>query len=236
MSDAMAIAMDEMIADARPWGAAIAQAIQSQREQMAAQSPELQPFLQALVDFDGSFSKESRGALAHYELRMELREKHPEVMKALDEDIQSGRQLTPEQQRLLIESSAAARQRLLARFGRADLKWGDVHRVGRGGVDLAVGGGRLLDAASLRALFFAADAKTGHERLIGGQRVPFIAHFSAAGAQSYGQALWGVSDDPASPHYSDQARLASDKILRPIPQTPAALQADAASETVLTVQ
>jgi len=236
MNDAMAIAMDEMIADARPWGAAIAQAIQSQREQMAAQPPELQAFLQALVDFDGSFSKESRGALAHYELRMELREKHAELTKALNEDIQSGRQLTPAQQRLLIEASAAARQRLLARFGRADLTWGDVHRVGRGGVDLAVGGGRLLDAASLRALFFAADAKTGHERLIGGQRVPFIVHFSAAGAQSYGQTLWGVSDDPASPHYSDQARLASDKILRPIPQTPAALLAEAASETVLTVK
>jgi acyl-homoserine-lactone acylase len=236
MDDAKSIAMDEMIADARPWGAAIARAMQAQPEQMAAQPPELKPFLQALVDFDGAFSKESRGALAHYELRMELREKHAELMKALDEDIQAGRLLTPEQQRLLIEASAAARQRLLARLGRADLTWGDVHRVGRGGVDLAVGGGHLLDAASLRAFFFAADAKTGQERLIGGQRVPFIVHFSAAGAQSYGQALWGVSDDPASAHYSDQARFASDKVLRPIPQTLAALQADAASETVLTVK
>ena len=232
----MAIAMDEMIADARPWGAAIAQAMQAQREQMAAQPPELMPFLQALVDFDGSFSKESRGALAHYELRMELREKHAELMEPLDADIQAGRQLTPEQQRLLIEASAVARQRLLARFGRADLAWGDVHRVGRGGVDLAVGGGHLLDAASLRALSFAPDIRTGHERLIGGQRVPFIVHFGAGGAQSYAQTLWGVSDDPASPHYSDQARFASDKTLRPIPQTATALRADAAIETVLVVK
>ena len=236
MDEAMAIAMDEMIADARPWGAAIGQAIHSQHEQMAAQPPELAPFLQALVDFDGVFSKESRGALAHYALRMELHEKHADIIKGLDEAIQQGRQLTPEQQRMLIEASAAARQRLLERFGRADLTWGDVHRVGRGGVDLAVGGGRLLDAASLRALFFAVDARTGRERLIGGQRVPFIVHFSAAGAQSYAQTLWGVSDDPASRHYSDQAHLASDKTLRPIPQTPAALQAEAASETVLTVK
>ena len=234
--EAMAIAMDEMIADARPWGAAIAQAMQAQREQMAAQPPELMPFLQALVDFDGSFSKESRGALAHYELRMELREKHAELMEPLDADIQAGRQLTPEQQRLLIEASAAARERLRVRFGRADLTWGDVHRVGRGGVDLAVGGGRLLDAASLRALSFAPDIRTGHERLIGGQRVPFIVHFGAGGAQSYAQTLWGVSDDPASPHYSDQARFASDKTLRPIPQTATALRADAAIETVLVVK
>ena len=127
--------------------------------------------------------------------------------------------MTSEQQRLLIEASAAARQRLLVRFGRADLAWGDVHRVGRGGVDLAVGGGRLLDAASLRALSFGPDARSGRERLIGGQRVPFIVHFSAAGAQSYAQMLLGVSDDPASAHYSDQAHLASDKLLRPIRKT-----------------
>ena len=236
LDDAMAIAMDEMIADARPWGAAIALAMQAQGELLAAQPAELKPFLQELVDFDGAFSKESRGALAHYELRMELRDKHAEAAKVMDDDMRSGRPLTPELQRLLIEASAAARQRLLKRFGRADLAWGDVHRVGRGGVDLAVGGGRLLDAASLRAFSFAADANTGRERLIGGQRVPFVVHFSAAGAQSYGQTLWGVSDNPASPHYSDQARLASDKILRPIPQTPAALKAGAAVETVLTVK
>ncbi|HEY6619628.1 MAG TPA: penicillin acylase family protein [Steroidobacteraceae bacterium] len=235
MHDAMAIAMDEMIADARPWGAAIAQAMQAQHEQMAAQPPELTTFMQALTDFDGVFSKESRGALAHYELRMELHERQAEVAKRLDEDLQAGRQLTYEQQHLLIEASAAARQRLLLRFGRTDLTWGDVHRVGRGGVDLAVGGGRLLDAASLRALSFAPDAKTGRERLIGGQRVPFIVHFSAAGAQCYSQTLLGVSDDPASAHYSDQARLASDKLLRPIPQNLAALKADKATERVLTV-
>lgn len=236
MHDAMAIAMDEMIADARPWGVAIAQAVQAQREQMAAQPPELTPFMQELSDFDGVFSKESRGALAHYELRMELHEKHAEVAEELDEDIHAGRQLTSERQHLLIEASAAARQRLLVRFGRTDLAWGDVHRVGRGGVDLAVGGGRLLDAASLRALSFAPDAKSGRERMIGGQRVPFIVHFSAAGAQSYAQTLLGVSDDPASAHYSDQAHLASDKLLRPIPQNLAALKADQAIEHVLTVK
>jgi acyl-homoserine lactone acylase PvdQ len=235
MENAMAIAMDEMIADARPWGMAIAQAMREHAEQMAAH-PELEQFLQVLADFDGVFSKESRGALAHFELRTELREKHADIVKALDEDVNAGRRLSAEQQRLLIEASAAARQRLLGRYGRADLAWGDVHRVGRGGADLPIGGGRLLDAASLRALSFAMDVKTAHERLIGGQRVPFIVHFGAAGAQSYGQALWGISDDPASPHYSDQGRLASDKILRPIPQTPAALRADEATDTVLMIK
>jgi acyl-homoserine-lactone acylase len=235
LEDAMSIAMDEMIADARPWGPAIAQAMRAHADQMAAQ-PELERFIQVLADFDGTFSKESRGALAHFELRSELREKHAEATKALDADISAGRPLSGEQQRLILEACAAARRRLLTRYGHADLAWGDIHRVGRGGVDLPVGGGRLFDAASLRALSFATDSKTGHERLIGGQRVPFIVHFGPDGAQAYAQALWGISDDPASMHYSDQGRLASEKTLRPIPQSLTALRAEAVSETVLTIE
>jgi acyl-homoserine-lactone acylase len=235
LDTAMAIAMDEMIADARPWGAAIATAVREQSDALAGQPPELRPFLQELADFDGVFSKQSRGAAEHFELRMVLRDQHRDVMNALDEDINAGRQLTGIQQRLLIEASAEARRHFLARYGRADVTWGDVHRVGRGGVDLPIGGGRLLDSASLRALSFAADPGSGRERLIGGQRVPFVVHFTAAGVQAYAQTLWGVSDDPVSPHYSDQARLASDKVLRPIPQSLAALKLDSATDTLLTL-
>jgi hypothetical protein len=65
--------------------------------------------------------------------------------------------------------------------------------------------------------------------------VPFVVHFTAAGVQAYAQTLWGVSDDPVSPHYSDQARLASDKVLRPIPQSLAALKLDSATDTLLTL-
>ena len=92
-----------------------------------------------------------------------------------------------------------------------------------------------MNDASLRAFFFATDPATHKERLIGGQRVPFLVHFAAGGVQAYAQMLWGVSDDPASAHYSDQARLASDKILRPVPQSLEALQRESAIETVLRV-
>ena len=61
----------------------------------------------------------------------------------------------------------------------------------------------------------------------------FVVHFAADGVQSYAQFLNGISEDSSSRHYSDQAQLASDKILRKIPLTPAALASEQAIRTVI---
>jgi acyl-homoserine lactone acylase PvdQ len=235
VDEARAIATDETIPNARPWGAAIATAARDRPEVVAAQPPELLHFLWDLEAFDGAFSKESRGALDYSELRTVLRTEHPDLAVVLDQAIAAGHGLSADQQRLLIATSAEAMQRMRQRYGRADPAWGDVHRVGRGGVDLPIGGGVLLPDASLRAFFFSLDPVTGKEWLLGGQRVPFLVHFMAAGAECYAQLLWGISDDPGSAHYSDQARNASDKILTLIPQSRAALQSATATETVLAI-
>jgi CubicO group peptidase (beta-lactamase class C family)/D-alanyl-D-alanine dipeptidase len=64
----------------------------------------------------------------------------------------------------------------------------------------------------------------------------FFGLFSADGSQSYSQTLWGVAnEDPASARYSDQARLASEKVLRPIPQTLEAFRQEGETETTLDV-
>jgi acyl-homoserine-lactone acylase len=232
---AKAIAMDETIPDARGWGAAIAAAAHDQPDLVSAQVPELQAFLADLAAFDGAFSKQSRGALDYFELRTILRDQHHDVADALGAAVAAGRGLSSEQQALLIATCVETRRHLLELYGRADLAWGDIHRVGRGGVDLPIGGAVSMNDATPRALWFTEDPVTKIQWLTGGQRVPFLVHFTKTGPQAYAQMLWGVSDDPHSPHYSDQARLASDKILRPIPQTVEALQDDMASETLLTI-
>jgi len=236
VDDARAIATDETIPDARPWGAAIAAAARDQAQLVASGPPELLSLLADLTVFDGAFTKESRGALAYFELRTILRDQHAAAADALGAAVAAGHGISADQQRLLIEAGVEVVKRLRELYGRTDLAWGDVRRVGRGGVDLPVGGAVSMNDASLRAFSFATDAATGKQRLIGGQRVPFLVHFTAAGAQGYAQTLLGVSDESASAHFSDQARLASDKVLRPIPQSPAALQRDSATETVLTIE
>jgi acyl-homoserine-lactone acylase len=255
LSDALSIAMDENVTEARPWAAAVVEAMRAQPALVAAQPSDVRSFLEELIRFDGTLAKESRGALDHSELRRALVEQHREVADALGDAIRGGRPLSEDQQRLLIEAAAEGWRHLLEQYGRTDLTWGDVHRIGRGGVDLPVGGGLLIagvsqggsatysynldvpppvvGAASLRALSFVFDKTLGKQRMVGGQRAPFVVQFSADGSQGYSQTLWGVSEDPASPHYSDQARLASEKLLRPIPQTLEALRHDGATETIL---
>jgi acyl-homoserine-lactone acylase len=233
LDEARAIAMDETIPAARPWGAVIAAVAQARPDLVAAQPTEMSPYLQDLETFDGAFARDSRGALDYYELRTVLRDRHQDAALALDETIQSGGRLSAGQQDLLFEGIVEARRVLVEKYGRADLAWGEVHRVGRGGVDLPVGGGVSMTDASLRALQFAADAGTGKQRLTGGQRVPFLVHFTSAGPQAYTQMLLGISEDPDSKHFSDEARFASDKILRPIPQSIPALIREQATETVL---
>lgn len=235
VDDALAIATDETIPNARRWGAAIASAAHAQPHVAAPEPADLPAFLEDLASFDGAFSKESRGALDYYAMRTILRDQHREAAESLSAAVESGHELSPEQQRLLVAVSIEACRQLSASYGPGRLSWGDVHRVGRGGADWPVGGGVSMTDASLRAFFFATDPATRKERLIGGQRVPFLVHFAASGVQGYAQMLWGVSDDPASAHYSDQARLASDKILRPVPQSLEALQRESAIETVLRV-
>jgi acyl-homoserine-lactone acylase len=250
LDEAMSFAMDEMIIPTRSWAGAIRHALQDHPEFIAAQQPEYRQFAEDLTQFDGNFSKESRGALDHSELRRVLFDNHKSAMASLCEAIEANWPLTRDQQQLLLTAIGETRQHMLDYYGRTDLSWGDVHRIGRGGVDLPVGGGILLlgtdpgsvgqaastvQAESLRALEFVNDSKTKRQRLIGGQRIPFVVHFAADGVQSYAQALWGISDNPNSKHYSDQARLASEKILRPIPLTRPALQAVGATESVLTI-
>lgn len=257
LGDILAFAMDETIPQLRPWGPAIARAMRDQADFVRQEPKELLPFLNELARFDGALSKESRGALDHFEMKRALLEKHRDSMDALVEAVDKGAGLSGEFQRLVITAAEEGREHMVATYGRADLTWGDVHRVGRGDADYPVGGGIMptgvkrdgltgyaaslpvpkpaVAQASLRALNFAEDPQTKRLRLIGGQRVPFVVHFTRTGAQSYAETLWGVSDNPDSPHYSDQALLSSEKQLRPIPLTLPALEREQTQVTVLTV-
>jgi acyl-homoserine lactone acylase PvdQ len=235
VEDAKAIAMDETIQSGRAAGAAIARLQLDLPEVISAQPPQIRGFLGELARFDGRLTRDSRGALYFAELMRALAQKNREGLSSLTKQINSGNALDKGHLDTLLSGAAQAREHLIAVHGTANLNWGDTHRAGRGGVDFPVGGGSVpeVGAASLRALSFATDPTTHKDRLVGGQRVPFVVHFAADGVQSYAQFLSGITDDSSSPHYSDQAQLASNKTLRRIPLTPAALASEQATRTVI---
>jgi acyl-homoserine-lactone acylase len=90
-------------------------------------------------------------------------------------------------------------------FGRWDVAWGEVHRMRRGTLDLPVGGcsGEL---GCFRVLGYqpSADSLWVASR---GDAWILAVEFGRDGPRAYSVLAYGQSDDPASPHFADQAAM-----------------------------
>jgi acyl-homoserine-lactone acylase len=107
----------------------------------------------------------------------------------------------------LVKALAAAAEGLKERWGRLDVKFGDVYRVGRRGTGRTwpVGGGSLYGLATPRAISFepSGDGKTYLAR--GGQTSVQLVQLTKP-PRSWTLLPLGQSDRPGSKHYDDQAR------------------------------
>jgi acyl-homoserine lactone acylase PvdQ len=70
------------------------------------------------------------------------------------------------------------------------------------------------EITTIRAMEAGQMDAQGHRWVFAGQRQPCLTIFSNP-IQSFTSAPFGQSDHPESPHYNDQARLASDHKLKP---------------------
>ncbi len=107
----------------------------------------------------------------------------------------------------MIEKLRAAAEKLKTDFGRFDVAFGDVYRVGRRGSDKSwpVGGGSVDHIATPRAISF--DPIEGSKQMLGrsGQTSTQIVLLTNP-PQSWSVLPLGESDRQESPHYDDQAR------------------------------
>ncbi len=99
------------------------------------------------------------------------------------------------------------------RYGRADVAWGDVHRVRVGDVDLPVGGchGEL---GCFRVLWFRDDAD-GKRRVVGGDGWILAVEFGDE-PRAYSVLAYGESAREDSPFHSDQAAMFARGELKPV--------------------
>ncbi|MBL8960981.1 MAG: penicillin acylase family protein, partial [Gemmatimonadetes bacterium] len=99
---------------------------------------------------------------------------------------------------------AWAVDQVTSRYGRADVAWGEVHRVRRGSVDVPVGGctGAL---GCFRVLQFS-DAPDGKRVARGGDGWVLAVEFTPV-PRAYSVLAYGQSNTPTSPYFADQAEM-----------------------------
>jgi acyl-homoserine-lactone acylase len=108
------------------------------------------------------------------------------------------------------------------RYGRADVAWGEVHRVRKGNVDVPVSGGPG-ELGCFRVLEYRTD-DDGKQIARSGDSWVFAVEFSQP-PRAYSVTAYSQSDVPSSPHYNDQAAIFASGKMKRVAFTEAEIQA-----------
>jgi acyl-homoserine-lactone acylase len=112
-----------------------------------------------------------------------------------------------------LRSAVAAIEHLRERKWSLDVRWGDVHRMRRGNIDLPIGGASL-ELGCFRSLIFSPNPDGRFSPVFGDSfalAVEFTDSPTARAVLAYSQ-----SSDPASRHYADQSEVFARGDLRPV--------------------
>jgi acyl-homoserine-lactone acylase len=136
----------------------------------------------------------------------------------------AGKSLDAETQQQMLALLAETMGEMKHTYGRWDIAWGEVHRVGRGGQTYPVGGADFQAGnreANFSETLFDVRTKTdpdhpGQQLAYSGSMATLLMFFHPDHVESYSCTPWGQSADPTSPHYTDQGReLYSTRHLKP---------------------
>ena len=114
----------------------------------------------------------------------------------------------------------------------AEVKYGEVNRIRRGEHSWPFSGGESGGGQTLRAM----ESKLEDKAFVGhwGQNWTQLVQFKRGAVRSWSATPYGESDDPASPHYCDQAdKLFSQDRLKPTWFQPGDLEGNVESTRVL---
>jgi len=223
---AMAIAMDTHADRCEPWLAEVreaAKAVDLDRSRDGVQPGDLRQAVARLLAWDGRMDAESAAATYYRGLRMEAEKLSLPVGE---------KPLSRSQQEALVDALARVVAWLVANHGRAEIPYGQVHRVRRGDRSWPLSGGESGGGQTLRAITAELDGKVYYGR--GGQSWTQVVQLRPGAVRSWSVTPLGQSDDPASPHYTDQAeKLFSTGRLKPTWFDPAELAGQTESTVVL---
>jgi penicillin amidase/acyl-homoserine-lactone acylase len=131
--------------------------------------------------------------------------------------------LSDDQIRAALDRAAAI---LLRHHGRIDPTWAEVNLLHRGDQSVALAGG----PDTLRAVNSVVDEETGTLNMVSGDGLHMLVEW-APGAEFpdvFAVHQFGASNDPASPHFTDQMDAFAAQQLRRVPMQEAEVRAEAA--------
>jgi acyl-homoserine-lactone acylase len=237
-ADALELALDEKWEGTEDWIAALGEALEEKPQTVQTESPAFRRFADRILHFDGVARKESVAALDYLYWRVALTN-DPAGSEKISQAIENHKDLSSAQQDALFDALERALRSLTTEHGSADIALGDVYRIGRGGSSWPIGGVKFEtagpEATTMRAMQAGTPDSNGQRWVTAGQRQPCLTIFSNP-IRSFTSAPWGQSDHAKSPHYSDQARLASERRLKPTYFNREDLMKHVASKQVLSVE
>lgn len=182
-----------------PWQARLKAAWEAADSAMKENS-DLAAYAKSIIEWNGRVEKDSAGPL-HY---MVWKSQFSDNVKLYD------RLGTPPSKGLsdgeVISTLEKGLAKVMSDHGGLATRYGDVYRAGRlgGKTSVPVDGGSNAAIATPRALGFGPPNEQGQRVMSGGQCATQIVMMTKP-PQSWSIAPLGASDDPASPHFDDQA-------------------------------
>jgi acyl-homoserine-lactone acylase len=202
LEDATAIANDTYVHGEAPWRAALLAAYEARP---GDSTPLLQQAIDILHDWDGHADKEAPGMTLFYAWRLALDGGQDQLPRA---DIERGATPPGDVQRALLDALTEVAQELQRRFGRLDVPWGEVYRARRGERSWPIDGvANWNGLVTLRAVHGAEPDEEGVSYIESGQSCTTVVMLKRGDVRSYSVVPYGQSEDPDSPHYTDQGRL-----------------------------
>jgi acyl-homoserine-lactone acylase len=242
VEDAVAYALDIHPYGADRWVEVLALAHDRFGEEFAT-VPEYGATIEDVLSWDLALSRDSTAALRYFYWRRQLGEVGGEASenwaRRIDDFLAPVRPVEWEpdfdfeELRSLTEAFAEAMRNLHRDFGRPDVSYGEVFRVGRGSRSWPVEGGGAYGTSTLRSISFGPPREDRTFWGQAGQTSTQVILLSSP-IRSWTAAPIGQSDRPDSPHYTDQAeRLFSPRLLKPTWWVPRELKDNIQSRTEL---
>lgn len=225
-------ALDDKWIGTSAWQEALRRALNKNMKLVCSKPQRFRHFVHRILHFDGFARADSVAALNYFYWRETLASMLSRAeLEEVNDVIWEMKELTADQNKMLLEAIDRAIKTMIIEHGSTNLRYGDVFRAGRGGFSYSASGGTIQAGSeftpvgphlspanqpvvTLRAFGFTPPDSLGLRWVFSGAHETRVTIYTNP-IQSFTAMHLGQSDRPDSPHYSDQARLISERRLKP---------------------